>query len=66
LPIAGLLLLSFTLWIGIDWWQSQPAPEFSSAGIPLFAWYAFGLLTIAALLRRLSGTPVPFDAACAL
>jgi len=61
-----LLLFSFTLWIGIDWWQSQPAPEFSSAGIPLFAWYALGLVAIAALLCRLSRPAVALDAACAL
>jgi hypothetical protein len=61
-----LLLFSFMLWIGIDWWQSQPAPVFSSVGIPLFAWYALGLVAIAALLRRLSRPPVALDAACAL
>jgi hypothetical protein len=61
-----LVLISFTLWIGIDWWQSQPSPEFSSAGIPLFAWYALAVITIAALLCRQSGPSLKFDAACAL
>ncbi len=65
-PSAALGLFSFALWIAIDWWQSQPAPALSSAGIPLFAWYALALVTIAALLRRLSRPTLAFDAACAL
>jgi hypothetical protein len=65
-PTVGLGLCSFALWIGIDWWQSQPAPEFSSAGIPLFAWHALGLIAIAALLRWQARPALPFASACAL
>jgi hypothetical protein len=48
---------SFTLWVGIDWWQSQPAPHLSAAALPLFAWYGLAVLGLAALLRRQAGIP---------
>ena len=39
-------------WAAIDHWQSEPDPRFITGGIPLLAWYALGLLGLAALLRR--------------
>ena len=41
-----------SMWVVIDHWQSQPDPQFAAAGIPLLAWYALAMLTLAALLRR--------------
>lgn len=38
-------------WALIDWWQRQPDPVFVADGIPSFAWYAVGVLALAALLR---------------
>ena len=40
-----------SLWVGIDRWQSQPDPLFTTAGIPLLPWYALAILAWAALLR---------------
>src|SRR5271154_6409397 len=41
----------FLAWIAIDRWQSQPDPRFSSAGVPLLAWYVTAILALTALLR---------------
>lgn len=62
--VMGLAWLA--AWIGIDHWQSQPEPQFSAAGIPLLAWYVLAVLSLAALLRRLSHPAPPFAAALAL
>ncbi len=58
--IMGALWLA--IWIAIDHWQSQPDPQFIAGGIPLLAWYALGILTLAMLLRRRSH-PAPVLAA---
>lgn len=58
--------LWLAVWIAIDRWQSQPNPQFIAGGIPLFAWYALGILALAALLRRRSHPAPAFDAALAL
>ena len=39
-------------WGWIDWWQRRPEPVFYPDGIPLLAWYALGVIALAALLRR--------------
>src|SRR5271168_4326443 len=39
------------LWLAIDWWDAQPAPQFAVDGIPLLAWYVLAILGLAALLR---------------
>jgi len=56
--VSGLLGAgSFALWVGIDWWQSQPDPHLSAAAVPLFAWYGLAVLGLVALLRREAGIP---------
>jgi hypothetical protein len=47
----GLCAAWLALWAAIDRWQSQPDPQFQSAGIPLLPWYALALMGLAALLR---------------
>jgi hypothetical protein len=37
-------------WLVIDRWQRQPDPEFSAEGIPLLAWHALAVLSVAGLL----------------
>jgi len=46
------------LWVAVDWWESQPDPQFILDGIPLLAWYVLGILSLAALLRSRS-SPIP-------
>ena len=53
-----MAVLWLAVWVAIDHRQSQPDPQFFADGIPLLAWYALGLLTLAALLRRCS-QPAP-------
>jgi hypothetical protein len=53
-----MAVLWMAVWVAIDHRQSQPDPQFFAGGIPLLAWYALGLLTLAALLRRCS-QPAP-------
>jgi hypothetical protein len=53
-------------WIAYDWWQASPDPQFSAAGIPLFAWYGLALLGLAAWLRRRSNPPPSWSAVLAL
>jgi hypothetical protein len=53
-PLAAIGLMSLSwlaAWVVIDWWQRQPQPQFSVEGIPVLAWYALGILGLAALLR---------------
>ena len=50
--------LWLAVWVAIDHRQSLPDPQFFAGGIPLLAWYALGLLALAALLRRCS-QPAP-------
>src|ERR1700722_12373860 len=64
--LIALSLLWLLLWVGIDWWEALPDPQFVRAGVPLFAWYALAILAFAALLRGRS-TPKPaFTAALLL
>jgi hypothetical protein len=53
-PLTAIIVMSvscFGAWVAVDWWQRQPDPEFAIDGIPLLAWYALGVLSLAALLR---------------
>jgi hypothetical protein len=50
--VLWLGIWSLALWVAFDWWQSQPQPKFSPAGIPLLAWYALAVPGLAALLHR--------------
>jgi peptidase C13-like protein len=66
LPAAGatraiviMAAVWLSLWVGIDHWQSQPDPLFTTAGIPLLPWYALAILGLAALLRW-RARPAPF------
>ncbi len=63
---AATLILgvaSVALWVAIDRWESRPDPEFVADNVPLFAWYAVGVLMLAAALRRQSRpTPAYGDA----
>jgi hypothetical protein len=65
-PAVGLGLFAFMLWIGIDWWQSQPDPTLTSAGIPLFAWHVLAVIMIGALLCWRSRPSPAFADALAL
>jgi hypothetical protein len=58
LAILGLCAAWLILWVALDWWESQPDPQFSTAGIPLLAWYVLAMLGFAAVLRwRAAPTP---------
>ena len=60
-PFLVLVVLTFcwlALWAVIDWRERQPEPIFSFDGVPVLAWYALGVLALAALLRKWS-TPSP-------
>ena len=50
-PIMVLSLASLLAWSYLDWRVSTPEPEFSVYGIPFFAWYALGVVSLAGLLR---------------
>jgi Peptidase C13 family len=54
------------LWVALDWWESQPDPQFAVNGIPLLAWYALALLGFAAVLRWRSRPTPGFAGALAL
>src|ERR1700761_1445463 len=55
---ALLLLLWLLLWLAFDYWDALPDPALWLDGIAPFAWYALGILTLAALLRWRSA-PAP-------
>ncbi len=63
---GGLLALWTVLWVGYDWWQAKPDPQFFPQGIPLFAWYLLAVLFLAAWLRWRCAPAPTFRAACAL
>ena len=60
--ILVMALLWLAAWIGIDWWERQPAPVFFPDGIPVLGWYALAVIALAHVVRR--GTPPPPAAAC--
>jgi hypothetical protein len=60
--LVCLSLFWLLLWVTIDWWEALPDPQFLLAGVPLLAWYALAILSMAALLRWRS-TPKPSFAA---
>jgi hypothetical protein len=64
--LIGLSMLWLLLWIGIDWWDALPDPQFLIAGAPLLAWYALAILSLAALLRWRSRPMPTIDAALML
>jgi len=66
LTIIGLGAVWLLLWVAIDWWDAQPAPQLILDGAPLFAWYVLALLGLAALLRWRSRPTPPFGAVLAL
>jgi hypothetical protein len=53
-PIAFLSASWLAAWILIDRWQREPSPEFYVEGVPVLAWYALAILTLAGVLRRVS------------
>jgi hypothetical protein len=56
--LAFLSALWILLWIAIDWLDAEPDSQFFVDNMPLLAWYALGVLTLAALLRwRLQPKP---------
>jgi Peptidase C13 family len=64
--LAFLSVLWISLWIAIDWWDAEPDSQFFVDNIPLLAWYALGVLTLAALLRWRSQPKPNFGAVLAL
>ena len=64
--VAGCGVLWLLLWLAIDWWDAQPAPQFLVAGAPLLAWYVLAVLGLAALLRWRSKPSPPYEAVLAL
>jgi hypothetical protein len=64
-PAVVILLMALVwvaAWIGIDWWERQPAPVFFPDGIPVLGWYGLAVIALAQLVRR--GTPRPPAGAC--
>ncbi len=56
--LVFLSALWILLWIAIDWLDAEPDSQFFVDNLPLLAWYALGVLTLAALLRwRLQPRP---------
>jgi Peptidase C13 family len=68
-PLRAILIMAaawLTAWVAIDRWQSQPAPRFLSAGVPLLAWYALAILALAAVLRWRARPVPPFGSVLAV
>jgi len=66
-PTIALLVVAWVAaWVGIDHWQRQPDPEFVLDGLALFAWYALGVLGLAALLSVRAQPPLSFAALTAV
>src|SRR5258708_13626532 len=61
-----LSLVWLLLWVAIDWLEALPDPQFLVAGVPLLAWYALAILSLAAFLRRQSNPKPAFEAALLL
>ena len=59
--VACLSVFWLLLWVAIDRWEAQPNPQFISAAIPLFAWYALAILALASLMRRISRPTLRFE-----
>ncbi|MEA3141562.1 MAG: hypothetical protein QOK23_3731 [Gammaproteobacteria bacterium] len=60
-PFAACLgVFWLLLWVAINRWEAQPSPQFFSAGIPLFAWYALAILALASLMRLMSKPTLRF------
>ncbi len=56
--LAILSALWILLWTAIDWWDAGPDSQFFVDNVPLLAWYALGVLALAALLHwRLQPKP---------
>ncbi len=64
--IAVQSLLGLLAWVVIDRWQRQPAPEWSSDGIPLLAWYVLAVLGLAGVLGWFAKPRPAFGARLAL
>jgi hypothetical protein len=64
--VAGCGVLWLLLWLAIDWWDAQPAPQFLVDGAPLLAWYVLAVLGLAALLRWRSKPSPPYGSVLAL
>ncbi len=68
-PLRATLIMGaawLAAWIAIDWWQSQPDPQFFAGGIPLLAWYVLAILALAGLLRWRARPAPAFGPALAL
>ena len=61
-----LSLVWLLLWVAIDWLEALPDPQFLVAGVPLLAWYALAILSLAAFLRRQSDPKPAFEASLLL
>jgi hypothetical protein len=51
LALVVLTAVWLTLWLGIDWWDALPNPQFAIAVAPLLAWYALAILGLTTLLH---------------
>jgi hypothetical protein len=70
-PPTGFFLICLSLvwllmWAAIDWLEALPDPQFIAAGVPLLAWYALAILSLAAFLRRQSNPKPAFEASLLL
>ncbi len=59
-------LVWLLLWVAIDWLEALPDPQFLVGGVPLLAWYALAILSLAAFLRRQSHPKPAFEASLLL
>src|SRR5258708_36996262 len=64
--LVCLSLVWLLLWAAIDWLEALPDPQFLVAGVPLRAWYALALLSLAAFLRRQCNPKRAFEASLLL
>ena len=64
-PTVTFLLASFALalWLGLDLWGQEQAPQFSTLGLPGIAWYVLATLCIAWLVSVTCAPQLPMRTA---
>ncbi|HEU4653991.1 MAG TPA: C13 family peptidase [Steroidobacteraceae bacterium] len=52
--ILALALMMSCAWIAIDWWDKRPDGEFYVYNVPMFAWFALGMLGLSAVASAMT------------
>lgn len=61
--ISALAVVSFALWLSLNWLSNQPAPQFIAYGLPYVGWYLLLILALALVLSRRSTPQIPYASA---